>query len=125
MRTVFDYFGSVEYKFLETTSSTVRGDVILSATEHEGIFKLRDGMVEGDRELRTSDATLHVHPEDFESPEDLVGNGILYNGVFYEIVGCTAGTNFDTHEVEHYRLTLEIKKYANESEFLPGDGGSY
>ena len=125
MKTVFDYFGSVEYEFLETTSSTVRGDVILSATEHEGIFKLRDGMVEGDRELRTSDATLHVHPEDFESPEDLVGNGILYNGVFYEIVGCTAGTNFDTHEVEHYRLTLEIKKYANESEFLPGDGGSY
>ena len=120
MGTVFDYFGSVSYKFLVTGSSTIKGDVILSATEHEGIFKLRDGMVEGDRELRTSDATLHVHPEDYESPEMLVGNGILYDGVFYEIVGCTEGTNFDTHEVEHYRLTLEVKKYANEADYNGG-----
>lgn len=120
MGTVFDYFTSVSYKFLVTGSSTVNGDVILSASEHEGIFKLRDGMVEGDRELRTSDATLHVHPEDYESPDELVGNGILYNGVFYEIVGCTAGTNFDTHEVEHYRLTLEVKKYANEADYSGG-----
>ena len=119
MRTVFDYFGSVSYEYLEIGSSTVQGDIILSATEHEGIFKLRDGMVEGERELRTSDATLHVHPEDYEDPNQLVGNGILYNGVFYAIVGCTAGTNFDTHEIEHYRLTLEIKKYANEAEYLP------
>lgn len=124
MMTVFDVFGSVEYKYLLTGSSTIEGDVILSATSHKGIFKLRDGMIEGDRELRTSDATLHVHPEDFEHPELLVGNGVLYDGVFYEIVGCTAGTNFDTHEIEHYRLTLQVKKYANESEYLPG-GGSY
>ena len=123
MGTVFDYFGSVDYKYLETGSSTVNGDVILSATEHQGIFKERNGMVEGDRELRTSDATLHVHPEDYEHPESLVGNGILHNGVFYEIVGMTAGTNFDTHEVEHYRLTLEVKKYANEDDYR--GGGSF
>ena len=123
MGTVFDYFGSVDYKYLETGSSTVNGDVILSATEHQGIFKERNGMVEGDRELRTSDATLHVHPEDYEHPETLVGNGILYNGVFYAIVGATAGTNFDTHEVEHYRLTLEVKKYANEDDYR--GGGSF
>lgn len=123
MGTVFDYFGSVDYQYLETGSSTVRGDVILSASTHRGIFKLRDGMVEGDRELRTSDATLHVHPEDFADPSQLVGNGIYYDGVFYEIVGCTAGTNFDTHEIEHYRLTLEVKKYANESDYA--GGGSY
>lgn len=124
MMTVFDVFGSVEYKFLVTGSSTIQGDVILSATTYEGVFKLRNGMVEGDRELRTSDATLHVHPEDFANPEVLVGNGILYDGVFYEIVGCTAGTNFETHEVEFYRLTLEVKKYANEADYLPG-GGSF
>lgn len=125
MMTVFEVFGSVEYTYLLTGSSTVEGDVIISSETHQGIFKLRDGMIEGDRELRTSDATLHVHPEDFEHPENLVGNGIFYNGVFYEIVGCTAGTNFDTHEVEHYRLTLEVKKYANEAEYLPSSGGSY
>lgn len=117
MMTVFDCFGSVEYKYLLIGSSTVQGDVILSAETHSGIFKLRDGMVQGDRELKTSRATLHVHPEDFEDPESLVGNGILVGGVFYGIIGCTAGTNFDTHEVEHYQLTLEVKKYANEGDF--------
>ena len=121
MSTVFDLFTSDDYKYLVTESSTIAGDVIKSATAHKGIFKLRNGMVEGDRELRTSDATLHVHPEDYDDPEALVGNGILYDGVFYEIVGCTAGTNFNTHTVEFYRLTLEVKKYANEEDFANGN----
>lgn len=124
MMTVFDCFTSVEYKYLLTAHSTIEGDVIQSATTYMGIFKLRDGMIEGDRELRTSDATLHVHPEDYANPDALVGNGILYGGVFYEIVGCTAGTNFNTHEVEFYRLTLEVHKYANESEYLPSGGSN-
>lgn len=117
MASVFDLFGSDSYKYLVTESSTIAGDVIKSATTHQGIFKLRDGMTEGERELRTSAATLHVHPQDYEHPEQLVGNGILYKGVFYEIVGSTAGTNFNTHTVEFYRLTLQVKKYANEAEF--------
>ena len=121
--TVFDLFTSVSYSYLTTGISTIKGEIILSATPHQGIFKLRDGMVEGERELRTSDATLHVHPEDYEHPEALVGNGILYDGKFYEIVGCTAGTNFNTHEIEFYRLTLEVKKYANEADYPWG--GSY
>lgn len=115
--TVFDLFGSVSYKYLTIGNSTLSGAKILSATEYQGIFKLRDGMVQGERELLTSTATLHVHPEDFENPDDLVGNGILYDGVFYEIVGATAGTNFNTHTVEFYRLTLQVKKYTNEAEF--------
>ena len=117
MMTVFDCFGSVSYKYLLIGESTIEGAVILSATPLEGIFKLRDGMEQGERELHTSNATLHVHPEDFEHPEQLVGNGILYNGVFYEIVSSTAGTNFNTHEVEFYRLTLQVKEYANEGDF--------
>ena len=121
MTTVFDLFTSVEYQYLVTESSTIRGDIIKSGTKHEGIFKLRNGMIEGDRELRTSDATLHVHPEDYGSPNELVGNGIYYGGTFYEIVGCTAGTNFNTHTDEFYRLTLEVKKYANEAEYLNGN----
>lgn len=116
--TVFDLFGSVSYKYLTIGNSTLSGARILSATEHKGIFKLRDGMVQGERELLTSTATLHVHPQDFQNPDELVGNGILYDGVFYEIVGSTAGTNFNTHTVEFYRLTLQVKKYANEAEFL-------
>ena len=117
MTTVFDLFGSDDYKYLVTESSSIAGDVIKSATAHKGIFKLRDGMVEGERELRTSDATLHVHPQDYTNAKDLVGNGILHNGVFYEIVGCTAGTNFNTHTVEFYRLTLQVKKYTNEADY--------
>lgn len=122
MMTVFELFGSVEYKFLLTAHSTIAGDVIQSATTYQGIFKLRDGTVDNIRELRTSDATMHVHPEDFDNPQTLVGNGILYDGVFYEIVGCTAGTNFNTHEVEFYRLTLEVHKYTNEADYLPNGG---
>lgn len=116
--TVFDLFGSVSYKYLRIGNSTLSGAKILSATEHQGIFKLRDGMVQGERELLTSTATLHVHPEDFEGADALVGDGILYEGKFYEIVGATAGTNFNTHEVEFYRLTLQVKKYTNEADFL-------
>lgn len=117
MSTVFDLFTSDDYKYLVTESSTIAGDVIKSATAHKGIFKLRNGMVEGDRELRTSDATLHVHPEDYADVNAIVGNGILYKGTFYGIVGCTAGTNFNTHTPEFYRLTLEVKKYANEGDY--------
>lgn len=116
MGTVFEHFASVSYKFLRIVRGTVRGDEIISAETFEGIFKLRDGMVQGEREVATSDATLHVHPEDF-GDENLVGNGILVGGKTYRIAGMTAGRNFNTGEVEHYRLTLEREDYYNVSEF--------
>lgn len=116
METVFDCFTSTNYTFL-LIGSTIRGETILDSEEYEGVLKSRNGMEQGDRELRTSAATLHVKPSDFPNPEKLVGNGILHDGVFYGIVGCTVGTNFDTGEVEHYRLTLQIKKYVNEDEY--------
>lgn len=116
MGTVFGHFPSVSYKFLRIARGTVKGDKIVSAETFEGIFKLRDGMVQGEREVATSDATLHVHPGDFED-SDLVGNGVLVDGKTYRIAGLTAGNNFQTGETEHYRLTLEREDYYNVEEF--------
>ena len=117
MDTVFNLFPSVKYKYLQINRGTVRGNRITSSVEHEGIFKLRSGMVQGEREIANSDATLHVRPEDYDSPDELVGNGILYEGVTYRIAGVTEGRNFATNKVEHYRLTLEKETFFNAEDF--------
>ena len=41
-----------------------------------------------------------------------MGNGVIVDGVEYEVSGFTKGTNFDTGEVEHYYLTLKEADYA-------------
>lgn len=121
MSTVFDNFAMQPYKFLTVERGTVRGNKIVEATLHEGVFKARSGMVQGEREVATSDATLHVKPEDYEdfkSVDDFLGHAILFNGVAYRIAGATAGTNFETGEMEHYRLTLEKEEYFNLEEYV-------
>lgn len=118
MDTVFDIFTETDYQYLTIVRGTVKGNRITGATTHKGIFKLQSGMVQGEREVANSDATLHVHPEDYENPDDLVGNGILYGGVAYRIAGVTVGTNFDNGKVEHYRLTLEKENFYNVGDYL-------
>lgn len=126
MGTVFDLFTSDNYEYQTVDRGTVEGNKITKTVTHQGVFKLRSGMVQGDRgayksdrEVEQSDATLHVHPEDYEgmTPDDLVGNGIRYNGVNYRIAGVTEGKDFDTGEVEFYRLTLE-KEQQTEEDFI-------
>lgn len=119
MGTVFDLFTSDSYEYQTVDRGTVEGNKITKTETHQGVFKLRSGMVQGDREVEKSDATLHVHPEDYEgmSPDDLVGNGIRYNGVSYRIAGVTEGKDFDTGEVEFYRLTLD-KEEQTEEDFI-------
>lgn len=107
MATVFDVFREVDLTYLALNRARVYGNLIDQEKSIRGIFKVRGGMntVNG-LEAKDSSATAHVHPEDFESVDGIVGNGIRYNGVDYEIVGLTEGRNFNNNEVEHYTLTL-------------------
>lgn len=108
MATVFDVFREVEMTYVDLARARVYGDLIKSSKQIKGIFKYRAGMnATNGLEASDSSATVHVHPEDFDGINDIVGNGIVYDGADYEIVGITEGRNFDTNEVEHYTLTLQ------------------
>lgn len=107
MATVFDVFREVELTYLTLDRARVYGNLIDSEKTIYGIFKVRSGMnTTNGLEAKDSSATVHVHPEDFDILDGIIGNGIRYNGVEYEIVGLTEGRNFATNEVEHYTLTL-------------------
>lgn len=107
MATVFDVFREVGLTYLALNRARVYGNLIDQEKPIRGIFKVRSGMnTTNGLEAKDSSATAHVHPEDFEDIDGIVGNGIRYNGVDYEIVGLTEGRNFNNNEVEHYTLTL-------------------
>lgn len=113
---VFSLFREIEYAFLEIKRGTVAGDEIVSVTALSGVFKLRaKGKTDDRLEVRLSEATLHVHPEDFAdfTTADLVGQGVRVDGVNYSISKVTAGTNFDTGVTEHLTFTLERADYAD------------
>lgn len=114
MTTVFSVFRQTPYTFLKVTRGNVYGNQITETEQHMGVFKNRAGMQDGTTsELTTSTATLHAHPEDFAGdPSELIGQGIRHNGVDYQIVNVTAGTNFDSGVVEHLTFTLQKESYA-------------
>lgn len=119
MATVFDVFKEVQYDYLVIAQSQILGDTVADTRTYTGIFKDRAGMAQsGNMEAANSTATMHVHPEDFPEANDcsgLIGNGVNVNGQDYSIVGATAGTNFETGEIEHYRLTLQKADFARSS----------
>lgn len=117
MATVFDVFKQVQMDYLTIAQSSVYGDVIIDEKPIWGIFKIRDGQAQNfEMELKTSAATVHAHPEDFEDINAIVGNGIRYMGQTYTIVGVTGGQNFDNGQMEHLTFTLEVADYASSSE---------
>lgn len=118
MDTVFDVFEETPYQFLEISRGGVYGNVISETYSATGVFKLRNDMIQvNNQELRQSAATLHVHPtETFLTGND-VGQGVRVEGQDYEIIGETAGRNFDTGELEHYTLSLQRSDF---SEFTGG-----
>lgn len=115
MATVFDVFKEIPYTFLEIAQSHVCGDLIKSERELRGIFKDKAGQVQsGNMQSIESTSTLHVHPEDFPqiaSCTELIGQGVIVNGQKYSIEGATAGTNFETGAIEHFRLTLQKTEF--------------
>lgn len=112
MDTVFTAFVSRNYTFIKTTP-TNGGYKSVEEYEASGVIKFRDGRVlNGRQESYDTQTTLHIRPsEPFISPVNsakaLVGNFVRIDGDEYRINACTAGTNFDTGVVEHYRATLE------------------
>ena len=111
--TVFDVFQEQPYTYLEISSGGVLGNTITKETSLMGIFKERDNQ-ETMQNIETdlSNATLHAHPEDFSDYSVLVGNGVRVNGVDYEILSMTVGTNFDTGADEHLTFTLQRASYS-------------
>lgn len=122
MNTVFDHFPSTPYTFLEINRGTVEGNVIEDTFDAEGVFKDRSGMTSvNNQESKQSDSTLHIRTdEEFLSAiglvvaDDLVGHGIRRGGVDYEIVGATGAFNFETNELEAYRVTLQTSDFVEE-----------
>lgn len=115
--TVFDVFQEQPFTYLEIGRGTVYGNVIMSETNLSGIFKDRQSQeTTGNIELFNSSATLHVHPEDFEDVDEIIGNGVRVNGKEYEITNMTRGTNFDNGIVEHLTFTLQRASLTNGTE---------
>jgi len=115
---VFDVFTLTPYTFLQVGRGGVYGNIILNTAQADGVFKLRNETVQvNNQESRQSSATLHVMPTESFISDIAVGQGIRCMGQDYEIIGQTGGMNYDTGEMEHYRLTLQVSDY---SEFESG-----
>ena len=109
--TVFDVFQEIPYNFLAIKRGAVKGNVIKSRSSFHGIFKLRDNQeTMQNMELYQSSATLHVHPEDYDTT-DLVGQGIEVDGITYEIERVTGGMNFANGQMEHLTFTLQRAEF--------------
>jgi len=116
--TVFDLFKQVQYGYVKLDRGTVFGNITTQEPKTlYGVFKFRRGYTRDGANMESFSgevATLHAHPEDFESDDPIVGNGVVVDGVEYEVSGFTKGTNFDTGEIEHYYLTLKEADYTSE-----------
>lgn len=111
---VFSHFKQISYEYLVISRGTVAGDKVESVRQLRGIFKQREGMMQDrNSELHESSATLHVHPEDFDENEGIVGNGVRVDGNDYKIIGVVAGTDFSTGRLDFLKFTLERANYAS------------
>lgn len=114
---VFDIFDLSDYQFLEVTEGGVYGNVITATHSAQGVFKLRNEMVQSNnQELRQSAATLHVRPDEPFISSIAVGQGIRCQGQDYRIIGQTGGDNYDNGVREHYTLTLQNTDYSEYTE---------
>lgn len=119
MTTVFDMFKEVPFIYLTISRGEVYGNRITDQKTLKGVVKIKEGMIsQTNQETRRSNNTVHVHPEDFANltREQIIGNGIRYNGADYSIIGVTEGRNFDTNKIEHLTLTLDRADFTGENE---------
>lgn len=123
MATVFDLFKETEYAFVPLNRGTVFGNIQDENAEtktFKGVFKLRRGMSRTGVNLELTDTKipiLHAHPEDYSGEngyEAEIGDGIVVDGVQYEITKISQGKNFDNGEIEHLTFTLQEVEYASE-----------
>jgi hypothetical protein len=124
VNTVFDLFEEVPYEFLKVSRGGVYGNRITGVYTAYGVFKRRNNKIQtNNQELRQSASTLHIHPDEpfiaditIDGKILFVGNGVRVGGVDYEIESDTGGQNFDTGELEHYTLALQVTDYSDFSE---------
>lgn len=125
--TMFNLFANAPYTFLQL-GSTIDGNTIINEYSADGIVKLRDGMVQVDNmEAYDSTSTIHIKPsEPFVAIVDgnMVGHGIraVNNAgetVDYRITGQVEGMDFDTGELEFYKVTLKKESIAPWPSDLP------
>lgn len=114
--TVFDVFEEIDFTYIELDRGTIYGNEVVKETPLKGIFKLREGKETAENiELPISSATLHVHPEDFDGANGIIGNAVRVNGTTYDITNVTGGANFDSGVMEHLTLTLQRTELSEES----------
>lgn len=112
---MFNLFNTNAYKFLILEKELI-GSVATTEYNAEGVIKFRDGVVTGDgAETFESTATLHIKPnEPFIAllKGNLLGNGVRIEDEAgetedYKIIGQSIGKDFDTGNVEFYKVTLK------------------
>lgn len=123
METVFDLFKETEYAYVPLNRGTVFGNVQSgngnSPKILKGVFKLRRGFARVGNNMELEDTRipiLHAHPEDYSSENGFtaeIGNGIVIDGVQYEITNISQGKNFDNGAIEHLTFTLQEVEYAD------------
>lgn len=117
---MFNLFNTNAYKFLILEKELI-GSVATTEYDAEGVIKFRDGVVTGGvvtgngAETFESTATLHIKPnEPFIAllKGNLLGNGVRIEDEAgetedYKIIGQSIGKDFDTGNVEFYKVTLK------------------
>lgn len=119
---IFTLFSNTSYTFLRI-ESTDEGNVVVEEYPANGVFKMRDGMVQIDNLEQHGGAALSVNAsihiksdESFLSDIDneLVGNGVRVDGVDYRIEAAVEGRDYDTGELEFYRASLKRESIATD-----------
>lgn len=112
---MFNLFNTNPYTFVILEKELI-GSVATTEYEAEGVIKFRDGeVVSNNAETFSSSATLHIKPD--EPFIALLNGNLLGNGVRivdeagetedYRIIGQSIGKDFDTGNVEFYKVTLQ------------------
>lgn len=119
---MFDLFDTSDYTFLQLEGGS-GGNKVVDEVEANGIVKLRDGMVQIDNmEAFDSTSSIHIRPDEpFISTlaGNLVGHGIRVNGTEYRIEGQVVGKDFDTGQIEFYRVTIKRESIWQQPSDLP------
>jgi hypothetical protein len=111
---VFTNFSSQPYKFL-ILKQTPQGRVVDQTFNAEGVFKLRDGMIENDSlESETADATLRIKPSEpfVDTLEaNMVGQGVEvgrdHEAQSYRVLSQTEGYDYDLNRMDFFLLELK------------------
>lgn len=121
---VFNLFNTTDYTFLQLVSKS-GGNAIVEEFEANGIVKLRDGMIQTDNmEQREATSTIHIRPsEPFVGTlgGNLVGHGVRvakdnHEATEYRIQSQVEGYDYDSGQLEFYRVTLERESIWDESD---------